>query len=152
MSIDDLIQREMARVRLEQALALAGCSESAIEDAVSDWHWTLDYQASGLPVGEYVDQLLKRKPHWIAPKVSGLGADEEMIESAFGSKPTMAARGALLKAVGKKQYDALMADWQAEAGNLKPGVRPGTEAPAVTAASAGPKQTSRPCVCPCGFC
>lgn len=77
-------------------------------------------RAGGETIEEYVASLRKKRPHFFQP-------DEvvDEAEKAFGSHPTLAARGEFMKNYGPVVYGMTRDQWLASDGNLKPGVRPG---------------------------
>jgi hypothetical protein len=76
--------------------------------------------AKGETIEEFIERQRKDRPHfWASDEV----IDEA--EKAFGSHPTLAARGAFLKAFGSAVYNMTRDQWGASDSNLKPGIRPG---------------------------
>ncbi|MET4065916.1 hypothetical protein ABID58_000690 [Bradyrhizobium sp. S3.2.6] len=73
----------------------------------------------GLILEEAVPMLKELKPHYFY--------SEDLIddaEAAFGAKPSLAARGKLMKEIGEPAYYDMAQRWGSDGVSLKPGARP----------------------------
>ncbi|MCG2629725.1 hypothetical protein L6654_24175 [Bradyrhizobium sp. WYCCWR 13023] len=117
---------------IEDLLVKAGCQPSAVREAIDlfgpqfkNMDGALLYRGSesrfeGMTIEEFCSpaHLKEAKPHWFfADKIVDL---EEL---AFGDKPTLKARGDLMKEVGPALYRELQQRWSAD-DSLRPGKRP----------------------------
>jgi hypothetical protein len=82
----------------------------------------------GESLGEWLTRMKPQVPHWYPAPEIGDGVPAEILEAAFGAKPTMTARGQLSKLVDAATYQTLATAWNADT-SLRPGRDPkgGTE-------------------------
>jgi hypothetical protein len=73
----------------------------------------------GKTLEEFVRSRAVEAPHWF-PSAQAV----DLQEQAFGSKPTLRARGELFREVGAANYATLAAEWGSDAVSLKPGTAP----------------------------
>lgn len=73
---------------------------------------------SGLPFDKAVEKIIEDRPHFRPPVYSDLS------ERAFGSNPSLAARGELLRTRGRHFYELEAARWRADPKTLAPGTVP----------------------------
>lgn len=119
MSIADMVAREQARVQLTIAMEDAAFLTSAIEEMVETPH-VVKFMASGMTPQQWVEQVTVARPHLLKrPAI-----EPELIEQAFGAKPSLQARGVLYAVAGAAEFNKIAAEWSADLRNLNPGTRP----------------------------
>jgi hypothetical protein len=105
-----------------KALAMAaGIVKTAVATA------RLEFPDDGsLSVAEFIEsyKVAGDKPHWFPVPEPGDDIDPALIEAACGAKPTLAARGKLLKVAGADACAQILAAWGASASTLAPGTDP----------------------------
>jgi hypothetical protein len=101
-------------------LALAdGMRETAVADAIRGFKNDGDESFV-----EYLTRVKPETPHRYPPPEPGDGIDAALIEAACGSKPTLAARAALLAACGPALNEKSLSAWGCSERTLTPGTNP----------------------------